>query len=233
MDFYGVVYRITNLENDKCYIGRTKRPLHERWYAHCHRNSGCLRLRNAIQKYGKESFKIEAIASAWNAENLIGLEALLIEQENTLSPNGYNLRKDTGFGSPEMSKETRQRMSERRKGYVCSEEHRKNIGLAKKGLPSKMKGKRFSEEVRKNMGGQNKGKKASVELLEKLSKIRKGQKWYTDGISDCKFREGEIVPDGFRRGRSKGLDNLTMLVDLWKDPKYRQHMSDVHKKKNI
>jgi group I intron endonuclease len=105
---YGVVYRITCTENSKCYIGRTKRSLHQRWYDHWRGRSFCPYLRRAINKYGKESFTIEAIASSWDDENLRELEVLMIRQENTLSPNGYNLV-NTNVGPGEISEETREK----------------------------------------------------------------------------------------------------------------------------
>jgi group I intron endonuclease len=208
---HGVVYRITNLENGKCYIGRTRRALHKRWYDHCLPSSGCLHLNRAIKKYGKESFSITEIASSWDHESLKELEMILIKQEKTLVPNGYNLV-NTSNGAGEVSEETRER-----------------LGRGRKGKPSPMKGKKFSEESRKNMGGQNKGKKVSDETKKKRSQVLKGLKWYTNGIIDCRFRDGENIPDGFKPGRTKGLDNLSMLAESWNDPIYREHMSDVHK----
>lgn len=244
---YGVVYRITNLENEKCYIGRTKQQLHKRWHDHCSPSSNCVYLRNAIEKYGKESFSIEVVASSWDIESLKELEMLIIKQENTLVPNGYNLI-NTGCGNGEVSEETRQKISESHKGKTMSEEARRKLSEAltgkpkseehcqsmsrtRIGRPSKMKGKKFSNEARQNMGGQNKGKTASEETKQKMSAVRKGVKWFTDGISDIRIRDGEPIPENFRRGRTNGLNNLPMLIDSWKDPAYRRHMSEVHKPK--
>lgn len=58
-------------------------------------------------------------------------------------------------------------------------------------------------------------------------------KWYTDGIHDCRIRDGDPIPEGFKPGRTKGLDNLSLLADRWNDPNYRQHMSDIHKKSGL
>jgi len=101
--------------------------------------------------------------------------------------------------------------------------------VTRKGKPSPMKGKHFSEESKKNMGGQNKGKTASQETKDKRSASLKGMKWYTDGIHDCRVRDGEPIPDGYKRGRTKGLDNLSLLADRWSDPEYREHQRNVHK----
>ncbi len=126
--------------------------------------------------------------------------------------------------------ESRQKLSDAHMGKKKSEEHIASMSRTRIGRPSRMKGKQFSEEARANMGGQNKGKIASDETRAKMSSSLKGQHWYTDSVSDCRIRDGEVIPEGFRPGRVKGLDNLSMLTSSWKDPKYRQHMSDVHKK---
>lgn len=56
----GKIYRITNLVNNKIYIGQTIRDLKVRFKQHCYKK-GCTYLHNAILKYGKENFKIELI----------------------------------------------------------------------------------------------------------------------------------------------------------------------------
>lgn len=57
---FGIIYKITNLVNNKVYIGQTERTLKERWGQHKY-SKGCKYLHNAILKYGAESFKIEEI----------------------------------------------------------------------------------------------------------------------------------------------------------------------------
>lgn len=56
----GKIYKITNLINNKIYIGQTIRDLKVRFKQHCYRN-GCAYLHNALLKYGKANFKIELI----------------------------------------------------------------------------------------------------------------------------------------------------------------------------
>ena len=57
----GYIYKITNLINNKLYIGQTKKTIEERFKAHIkvarqHKNRY---LYDAMNKYGYENFKIE------------------------------------------------------------------------------------------------------------------------------------------------------------------------------
>ena len=56
----GIIYKITNIINNKVYIGQTVNNLKTRWYKHCHFN-GCRMLHNAILKYGENNFTQEII----------------------------------------------------------------------------------------------------------------------------------------------------------------------------
>lgn len=57
------IYKITNLINNKIYIGYTKKSLEERFAMHCHANiyHNKMLIVKAIKKYGKENFKIELL----------------------------------------------------------------------------------------------------------------------------------------------------------------------------
>lgn len=103
-----IIYKITNLINNKCYVGQTKRSLDERWYGHCSKD-GCTALHNAILKYGKESFKIEIIDRANTESELNEKERYWIEKLNTIAPLGYNLR--SGGDRFELSEVSKQRLS--------------------------------------------------------------------------------------------------------------------------
>lgn len=53
----GYIYKITNSNNNKIYIGQTTRTIQERFKEHCHaRDSTHLHL--AMQKYGYGTFSI-------------------------------------------------------------------------------------------------------------------------------------------------------------------------------
>lgn len=85
------IYKVTNLVNDKIYIGQTVQKLNKRWGDHCAKGSGCKALSRAIKKYGKANFKVEEICSALNLNDLNYLENYFIKYYNSFGKNGYNL----------------------------------------------------------------------------------------------------------------------------------------------
>ena len=83
---YFIVYKITNVINNKYYIGRhSTNNLDDNYLG-----SGKAIL-NAIKKYGKENFKKEIIATAMNAQELWELEAKIINDEIVNDPLSYNM----------------------------------------------------------------------------------------------------------------------------------------------
>lgn len=62
-----LIYKITNLINNKCYIGQTIKPANLRWEEHkkhaygIHPNDQNKTLYKAIRKYGLENFKFEVL----------------------------------------------------------------------------------------------------------------------------------------------------------------------------
>lgn len=149
-----IIYRITNTTTGKTYIGQTVNTLEERWRLHLVSNSQCQYLKQAISKYGKESFKIEMIDWATNQTELNYKEWLWIHKENTLAPNGYNLR-EGGGSSGRWSDAVKAKMSQAHMGKKFSDEARKKMGLAKKGVSPINKGTVLNSEERKMCGIQN------------------------------------------------------------------------------
>lgn len=86
------IYKITNLLNQKMYIGQSVHP-DKRWWEHCahaRRKDDNLPIHLAIRKYSPENFKMEILE--WT-EDYDNQEIYYIKFYNTLSPNGYNLTK--------------------------------------------------------------------------------------------------------------------------------------------
>lgn len=88
------IYKITNLLNNKVYIGQTKNSLSRRFREHCNEKSCCIKLKNSIQKYGKANFIIEQIDTATNKADINIKEEYYISFFNSTNDKfGYNIKK--------------------------------------------------------------------------------------------------------------------------------------------
>jgi len=153
------VYKVTNLENGKLYIGYTSKPVLERWKAHVYESRyGRKRraLTRAISKYGEKSFSVEPIYQSLDQEDALEKEVYFISEFETLtSQGGYNLT--TGGTSGQHSEETKKKIGDLfrgekgswygkvgpNKGRKFSEESIRKSALARRGL------KRSEEEKKK------------------------------------------------------------------------------------
>lgn len=94
----GVIYKITNLINNKIYIGQTRMPEPQRWQSHIwhaynNPQNDCIYLCHAIKKYGRENFKREILEEV-DDENLNIREIYYINKYNSTNPQiGYNITK--------------------------------------------------------------------------------------------------------------------------------------------
>jgi len=112
-----VIYRITCKTTRKSYIGQTKHTAHKRWRKHVQKalsnkdKQQCWALNNAIRKYGEDDFIVETLMEC-DISDLDFFEVEIIEIENTLSPNGYNLTKGGSFRVESWSEESKDKLSE-------------------------------------------------------------------------------------------------------------------------
>jgi group I intron endonuclease len=112
----GLIYKITNTVNGKCYIGQTRQNINRRWSQHRHnaskRKMGCIMLENAIRKYGEEKFTIEPILTC-DVSDLDSEEIRLIDEyKSTVSGSGYNIFKGGGGSSRIVTDEHRHKIAE-------------------------------------------------------------------------------------------------------------------------
>ena len=86
------IYKITNIQNNKVYIGQTIRPINDRFKRHISdavNNVLDTHFARAIRKYGKENFIIEQIDEAKTQEELTLKEQYWIRYYNSIV-EGYN-----------------------------------------------------------------------------------------------------------------------------------------------
>lgn len=103
------VYCITNLINNKKYIGITSRDIKVRFQEHCSHNHTLIY--DAVKKYGKENFNIEILENNISEEEIDKRERYFINKFNTLVPNGYNLSTG-GISNKNLNNITKQKLSE-------------------------------------------------------------------------------------------------------------------------
>lgn len=86
------IYKITNIQNNKVYIGQTIRPIQDKFHRHINdalNNILDTHFARAIRKYGKDNFIIEQIDQAQTQNELNKKEQYWIQYYNSVQ-NGYN-----------------------------------------------------------------------------------------------------------------------------------------------
>jgi group I intron endonuclease len=136
----GYIYRITNKVNGKVYVGQTRQEVRERWYQHKDPQSGCRKLRNAIQKYGADNFALDIICVCFD-DDLCRFEMEYIKKYDSCE-NGYNCTPG-GEGVTVWTDEMRKALSLKMTGRKLSAEH----AAKNRGVNAPMYGRKHSEET--------------------------------------------------------------------------------------
>lgn len=233
------VYKITNLVNNKIYIGKTSGgSIKHRWRQHINlTNQGeekankdgrrrFLLINRAMKKYGVDNFQIEQIFESDDHSTTRDKEIELIASFNSTDRNiGYNISKggDGAFGF-RFTEEQKKKMSEKRRG-------------TKMGKNNSFYGKKHSDETKKliseskigqGIGSNNPfyGKKHSPESLEKMSAWQTGTTKHKMSLPEdkCqevidKFATGNYTPEQLREEYfvCKNLINRLLQLPLEKD----------------
>ncbi len=168
------IYKITNLKNNKIYIGRAI-SLKDRKSKHKRRINNTL-ISRAIKKYGWSNFKWEVLEYC-KPEELTNKEQFYFDKLQPFDENGYNLLRTSTENPMEgkfHSKETRERLSKIKKeanltgnrnpffGKHHTEENKKirSLDMSKRYLGSNnpFYNKNHTEESKLKISKKNKGK---------------------------------------------------------------------------
>lgn len=194
-----IVYKITNIVNNKIYIGQTIKSLKTRWSNH-KSSSNCTYLKNAIKKYGESSFCIEELEVCESFEMLNEREKHYILLYDSTNPEkGYNLR--SGGDSSIPNEETKKRMSiaQRKRGPMTDKQKVNMKGPkseeAKQRLRTIWVGRKHSEESKQKMRDNKKLNPMSDEAKENLRQINLGKK-----LSEEQKQKISLAQTGKKRG---------------------------------
>jgi group I intron endonuclease len=128
------VYKHTQKNNHKIYVGITSQNINKRW------NNGngykkCTHFFNAIQKYGWDSFEHKVLIHGLTKEQADRWEKRLIKQWDLMNPHlGYNLKEGGSNGI--FSNESKKKMSNSKKGkqpYIITKETRLKMSQSQLG----------------------------------------------------------------------------------------------------
>lgn len=180
------VYKITNTENNKVYIGQTNSPS-LRWSQH-KSNAKCNRgnqiITRAISKYGVNNFEFDVIATCRTQEDVDITEEQVIQQYDSRNKEkGYNV--DIGGNTSPRTPEISQKISTALqkyykthnswlKGGSLTDEWKKNISKASIGKDGTNTGKTFDDEWKNNISISLIGRTLSKEHIKNLSESHKG-----------------------------------------------------------
>jgi group I intron endonuclease len=174
----GYVYLITNLVNEKYYVGKTEKSLQCRWDHHRWQVAGGRRSRlaSAIRKYGIGNFSIEFLGETADISNLEKI--WIIALNSTDKDIGYNMTfgGDGGvMAEPRRgwhhSQDTLKRMSEQRTGTLsdAQKQHLRALNELARGKPRSDNWKRSRSLATKGILNPSFGRSASKEWKQNKS----------------------------------------------------------------
>ena len=174
--FY-TIYKITNLINNKIYIGCHKTiNLNDNYFG-----SGT-KIKEDINKYGKDNFKKEYLFFVSNQEEMYDMESKIVNEIFINDENTYNIVKG-GYGWNKMNDEYKKQITSKAGSWKDKEKRLKileNIPIDKRIKIGKDMGDKY--------GGKN--KLTDAEINDRLFKSVKNKKYYH--ASPKRFKPGDI-----------------------------------------
>lgn len=220
LERYGIIYRATNLINNKVYIGQTTGPLFKRKSSHI-KNKNKKGFAKAIQKYGKENFLFEEIYTAFNKQELDRSEEWFISFYDSTNKNkGYNLvalstHSTKGY---KHSSESIQNMMRNRKNRIYkphSEEAKKKMSESKKGKTPNRDYSLITEETKNKISNSLKLKYNDIEYKNRVIAHLKNP----NNVTREKMRVAKIGKKMTQEAKNKISNALKGTCNRWKNKK--------------
>lgn len=212
---YFLVYKITNIINNKIYIGVHKTKNIDDGYM----GSGTL-IRRSIKKHGMDNFVKEILFVYDNEYDMFNKEKELVTESFVQRTDTYNICIGGCGGFDHINDDIELRQSKNRKARKTTDsiilskynvtnpcyipgvldkiskkmKERHEQGIYDHVAPPSFKGKKHSDETKKIIGEKN-----SINTGEKNSQF--GTMWITNGSDNKKISKLDEIPEGWRKGR--------------------------------
>ncbi len=184
-----IIYKTTNLINNKIYIGKQVTIRKTDTYL----GSGKL-LRLSLKKYGRDNFKKEILQECNSLEELNERERYWIKELNSIIPNGYNICLGGEGGDTISNNPNKKDIIEKQKNTI-------KLNGKNKGINNHMFGKHQSDEAKRKTS-------EKVKELYKLGKIER-YRMTDEGKKKISIYMTENCPTKTPEGRIKNhLNNL-------------------------
>jgi len=225
-----IVYIISNLINDKVYIGQHQgTELVRRWKQHikaAQAGSGLV-FHRAIRKYGIDSFSVAQLSTVSSKIDLDEQEIFFIQKYQSANPlYGYNMTHGGQTGGMHGKHQTefqKQRAKEVQTGRLVSSDTRKKMSLAAQNrvCPESLRQKR-REFTKGNTNAE--GMQHTKTFIAQLSKRVKNSRWINDGKNDKLVEVGGLafyLANGWQLGRvfhsraPHSIETKQKLKDVW------------------
>jgi group I intron endonuclease len=183
------IYKIQNAVDGRMYIGQSVNPA-QRAKRHFWKNNKCVKLGNALQRHGHDSFSFSVLYWCKDKADANEVEALLIDLGDTRE-NGYNITpggygtgagQDNPFFGKQHSEDLKARFSAERRGVPMAEGTRKKIAAANRNrtmseaTKEKLRARPKSELCSLQTAEANRTRVWTKESKEKLAAQNRGKK---------------------------------------------------------
>ena len=194
----GYIYKITNKETGKCYIGETIQDYNRRWGKHINSlkyKEGCPLLKASMKKHGIDKFTFEILIICFD-EDVVKYEKEYVKKYDSQAPNGYNILSGGQIGQGMVGYKHTEATIEKikEKGRIFRENNPNHFetyrdkhkeSMAKVDISSCLKNsEKFKKSIEKKIGGH-----LSEESKKKISESLK--KYYQN--ADTKNSKKPIV----------------------------------------
>lgn len=183
------IYKIVNALNGKMYIGQSVNPTY-RAKRHFWKNNGCVKLRRAIEKYGRDNFSFSVLCWCVDKVDANEVEELLITLGDTrvsgynITPGGFGTGagKDNPFFGKSHTTELKAKLSAKKLGKPMAEATREKIASANRNrtmseaTKNKLRARKKSALCSARTAAANKARVWSEESKAKLVAYNTGRK---------------------------------------------------------